>query len=193
MLVTNSDLRASLSEVLSHPWMVRGFSGPPDAHLLHREPLRADELDRQVIRGMKGFEFGSEEDIEKKLIQVIESDSYIRAVQALEHRTFGRNGHAAHGGNSTLKQRDAIKRKLERFLSFEFYRRKLFSTAASSLGPPLSNSPPTSQSHLSHTTPTDQTLDPTRGFHPLISMYYLAREKLERERVYHFASSQLSL
>lgn len=38
--------------------------------------------------------------------------------------------------------------------------------------------------------------DSTRGFHPLISMYYLAREKQERERVYgpgQFASSQLSI
>ncbi|KAJ7491240.1 kinase-like domain-containing protein, partial [Mycena latifolia] len=30
MLVADPALRASLSEVLSHPWMVRGFSGPPD-------------------------------------------------------------------------------------------------------------------------------------------------------------------
>ena len=39
-------------------------------------------------------------------------------------------------------------------------------------------------------------LDPTQGFHPLVSMYYLAREKLERDRVYgpgQFASSQLSV
>jgi hypothetical protein len=39
-------------------------------------------------------------------------------------------------------------------------------------------------------------LDPTRGYDPLISIYYLAREKMERERVYgkgHFASSQTSV
>ena len=38
--------------------------------------------------------------------------------------------------------------------------------------------------------------DPTRGFHPLISIYFLVRERMERERVYgpgHFASSQMSL
>jgi len=38
--------------------------------------------DRQFIRLMKGFEFGSEDDTERKLIQVLESDAYIRAVQA---------------------------------------------------------------------------------------------------------------
>jgi hypothetical protein len=218
MLVTNPAARASLTDVLNHPWMVRGFSGPPDAHLVHREPLRSDELDRQVIRGMKGFEFGSEEDIEKKLIQVIESDAYIRAVQAYERKNFGRNGHS-HGrwaeslSNSTLASLDAsntnlqkpdasatlAKQKSKRFSGFDFYRRKLFSPASSPPGSPLSNSPPASQSHLSQTTITDQNrdqIDPTRGFHPLISMYYLSREKLERERVYgpgHFASSQLSV
>ena len=40
--------------------MVRGFPAPPAVHLVHREPLQADDLDRQVIRGMKGFEFGTE-------------------------------------------------------------------------------------------------------------------------------------
>ncbi|OBZ72950.1 Protein kinase kin1 [Grifola frondosa] len=86
--------RAPLSEVLSHPWMVRGFRGPPDSHLVHREPLRADELDRQVIRGMKGFEFGTEEEIEHRLIEVLESDAYYRAVQHWERKrmTNGRNG-----------------------------------------------------------------------------------------------------
>ena len=72
MLVTNPAQRATLAEVLSHPWMVRGFRGPPDSHLVHREPLRADELDRNVIRGMKGFEFGTEEEIERKLVEVLE-------------------------------------------------------------------------------------------------------------------------
>ena len=62
MLVTNPSARATLQEVMSHSWMVRGFPGPPAIHLVHREPLRADDLDRQVIRGMKGFEFGTEEE-----------------------------------------------------------------------------------------------------------------------------------
>ena len=75
MLVTTPSARAPLSEVLNHPWMTRGYRGPPDSHLVHREPLRADELDRNVIKGMKGFEFGTEDEIEQKLIEVLESDS----------------------------------------------------------------------------------------------------------------------
>ena len=208
MLVTNPAARASLTEVLEHPWMVRGFSGPPDSHLVHREPLRVDDLDRQVIRGMKGFEFGTEEDIERKLIAVLESEAYIRAVAAWD-RKRGRNGTRwgesfsnsslaiSFDGSSSNIHKDGLtpSKKSKRFSGFDFYRRKLFSPASSPPTTP-SHSPPNSQSHLSIADAGREPVDPMRGFHPLISMYYLAREKLERERVYgpgHFASSQISI
>ncbi|KAJ3473186.1 hypothetical protein NLI96_g13097 [Meripilus lineatus] len=229
MLVTNPAARAPLSEVMSHPWMLRGYRGPPDSHLVHREPLRADELDRQVIRGMKGFEFGTEEEIERKLVDVLESDGYFRAVQHWERKRAmgnGRNGHgrwgesfsdssiaisygSAAGGtgaggssaglNGNKGDVTTSPKKSKRFSGFDFYRRKLFSPSSSPPSTPLA-SPPTSQSHLSHASLTDahqrEPPDPTYGFSPLISIYFLAREKMERERVYgpgHFASSQLSL
>ena len=210
MLVTNPAVRATLFEVLEHPWMCRGFSGSPDSHLVHREPLRADELDRQVIKSMKGFEFGSEDDIERRLVQILESEPYLRAVSAW-NRKRGRNGTSNRWGetfsNSSLSisydgsthQKSDVsgspsKKSTKRFSGLDFYRRKLFSPAPS---PPVtpSHSPPTSQSHLSINDYREPP-DPTRGFHPLISIYYLAREKMERERVYgpgHFASSQVSI
>jgi serine/threonine protein kinase KIN1/2 len=209
--VTNPPARAPLLEVLNHPWMTRGFNGPPDPHLVHREPLRSDELDRLVIRGMKGFEFGMEEDIEKKLTDILDSESYQRSVQYWERKRGATNGRISANGkhwqeslSSTSLTYDGANRaemtaspskKSKRFSGFDFYRRKLFSPASSPPSTPLSQSPPNSQSHL---TLNDQRepADPTYGFHPLISIYFLSREKLERERVYgpgHFASSQLSL
>lgn len=103
MLVTNPAQRATLSEVMSHPWMVRGFAGPPAVHMVHREPLRADELDRQVIKNMKGFEFGTEDEIEHHLVQIIESESYQRSVQHWERkRSLGNlNGNATTSSGST--------------------------------------------------------------------------------------------
>ncbi|PFH49549.1 hypothetical protein AMATHDRAFT_147502 [Amanita thiersii Skay4041] len=225
MLVTNPANRAPLHEVLGHPWMVRGFSGPPDPHLILREPLRVDDLDRQVIRGMKGFEFGTEEEIERKLVRVLESDAYIRAVNHWERkRGLGAggvgggsmNGNGRWGDSSMSNSSLAISfdtvstnkqeqppstpsKKSKRFSGFDYYRRKLFSPTSSPPGTPLSHSPPNSQNHLAYSNISDgsrEPLDPTRGFHPLLAMYYLAREKLERERVYgpgYFASSQLSV
>lgn len=213
MLVTNPSARASLSEVLNHPWMTRGYRGPPDSHLVHREPLRADELDRNVIKGMKGFEFGTEEEIEQKLVEVLESDAYYRAVQHWERKRMsnGRNGHRwgesfsnsslaiSYDGSSTTKVDQSPSKKSKRFSGFDFYRRKLFSPSSSPPSTPLAHSPPSSQSHLSNSSLLEsarEPADPTYGFHPLVSIYFLVREKLEREKVYgpgQFASSQLSL
>ncbi|KAJ3980202.1 CAMK/CAMKL/Kin1 protein kinase [Lentinula detonsa] len=224
MLVTNPALRAPLSEILSHPWMIRGFPGPPENFLLHREPIRADELDRQVIHGMKGFEFGSDDDIERKLIAVLESDAYIKAVQYWERKRGGSvNGSkwgesmsnsslaisfTSDGGTSYSSRGGADpptpSKKSKRFSGFDFYRRKLFSPSpspSSSSNPFSSSSPPQSQSQLiSHggalVDSKGEPIDPTKGFHPLVSMYFLAREKMEREKVYGpgaFASSQLNV
>ncbi|KAI0072260.1 Pkinase-domain-containing protein [Panus rudis PR-1116 ss-1] len=220
MLVTNPAARAPLSEVLNHPWMLRGYRGPPDSHLVHREPLRADELDRQVIRGMKGFEFGTEEEIERKLVDILESDAYFRAVQYWERKRAMSNGRSGKWNESMSNSSLAISydsnnhlspsptnglasspsKKTRRFSGFDFssYRKKFFSPGTSPPTTPT-HSPPTSSSHLSQSSLMDGTReppDPTYGFHPLISIYFLAREKMERERVYgpgHFASSQLSM
>ncbi|KAH9920596.1 uncharacterized protein B0H18DRAFT_1023487 [Fomitopsis serialis] len=209
MLVTNPGARAPLAEVLAHPWMVRGFSGPPDSHLVHREPLRSDELDRAVIRGMK-------DEIEQKLVEILESELYYRSVQHWERKRMlpnGRNGNGRHWeslSNSSLAisdgsytvngKNDTPSKAKRRFSGFDFYRKKFFSPASSPPGSPFAGSPPTSSSHLSNSSLTDSSQreppDPTYGFHPLLSIYFLAREKMEREKVYGpgtFANSNLSL
>lgn len=214
MLVTNPQLRATLNEVLNHPWMTRGFNGAPDPHLLHREPLHADELDPQVIRNMKGFEFGTDEEIERKLSAILTSDAYIRAVHYWERKRgiggailngTGANRWESLSSSSLAMSQDSGRepntpsKKSKRFSSFDFYKRKFFSPASASSSPPgtpLGHSPPNSQSQLGHGDVNREPMDPTRSFHPLVAMYYLAREKLEREKVYgpgHFASSQVSL
>ncbi|KAH9975140.1 hypothetical protein BGW80DRAFT_1225478 [Lactifluus volemus] len=217
MLVTNPHQRSSLLDLLNHPWMTRGFNGPPDSHLLRREPLRADELDRQVIRGMAGFEFGSEDDIERRLVTIIDSEAYRRAVQFWESKrerpriwseslsnsslAIAWDGAGSVGGQGVGNKTEVVStpKKSKRFSGFDFYRRKLFSPSSSPPTSPFA-SPSPSQSQLSNASLSDinqkEPPDPTRGYHPLISIYYLSREKLERDRVYgpgHFASSQLSL
>ena len=216
MLVTNPQLRSSLPDLLNHPWMARGFNGPPDPHLLRREPLRADELDRHVIRSMTGFEFGTEDDIERRLVAILESEAYRRAVQYWESKRErprvwndslsnsslaiawdGATSMVGGGGNKA--EVPSTPKKNKRFSGFDFYRRKLFSPSTSPPPSPFA-SPSPSQSQLSNHSLSDvnqkEPPDPTRGYHPLLSIYYLAREKMERDRVYgtgHFASSQLSV
>ena len=102
MLMTNSSTRATLTEVMNHPWMTRSFHGPPDLHLVYREPLRSGELDMDVIRGMKGFWFGTEEEIEKKLLDVLESGQYSGAVRNWEHKRLVKNGPNSVGSGKHL-------------------------------------------------------------------------------------------
>lgn len=217
MLVVNPSHRAPLSEVLRHAWMLRGYPGPPDPHLLHREPLRPSDIDQAVIKGMIGFEFGTPNEIEKKLREVLETDTYKRMVEIWERKQHGANGvelingespssslTAINGGNSTITSDSthSTKKSTKRFsgLGLDFYRRKLF---------PQGNSPPNTPSGklpltaiygpqttaVSDSNRIGEYVDPCFGFHPLISIYFLVREKMDRERVYgpHFASSQLDL
>lgn len=54
--------------------------------------LCTDELNRQMTPGMSGLEFGPDEEVEKKLVSVLESEGYIRTVQHWE-RKHGPNEH----------------------------------------------------------------------------------------------------
>ncbi|RKP24964.1 kinase-like domain-containing protein, partial [Syncephalis pseudoplumigaleata] len=70
MLVVDPSRRATLRTVAGHPWMVRGYDGPPENHVPKREPLTLP-LDIEVIRRMRGFDFGPEGDILHRLEEVV--------------------------------------------------------------------------------------------------------------------------
>ncbi|UTT96995.1 hypothetical protein NDA17_003603 [Ustilago hordei] len=226
MLVTNPANRATLSEVLAHPWMVKGYDGPPDAHLPDRTPLRPNNLDPEVIKGMTGFEFGTPESITNKLMEVLLSDGYQQSLQHWElknlpaslnglsttgsigsspdsatlNRLSTRGSFTATGGSDTVKSKTGSRR----FSGIEFYRKKLttnpLAAAFGSKDDSSVGSANGSSNGLGSGTGLKpfgkEPLDPTRGFHPLISIYFLVKEKMERERLYghsFFASSNLSL
>ncbi|CAE6530399.1 unnamed protein product [Rhizoctonia solani] len=204
MLVTNPAARAPLSEVLNHPWMIRSYGHPPDPHLLAREPLSASDLDPAVIREMTGFEFGTPDQIHANLVQVLKSERYKLAVERWRRQKAGESGSSlglestpatttlsvpSTVGSGTGTEPSTPKSRSKRFSGFDFYRKKFLSSPPPAPVP----APPVIPSD---TPPAVDQPDPTRGFHPLISIYYLVRERMERERVYgpgKFASSQLSL
>jgi serine/threonine protein kinase len=62
MLEKRPAQRASLAEIIIHPWMVKGFPGPPENYLPRRVPLTLP-LDMNVIGRMGGFGFGSSTEI----------------------------------------------------------------------------------------------------------------------------------
>jgi len=230
MLVTVPSQRASLQEVLSHPWVVKGFTGPPAAHIPSRTPLKFGELDQEVIRGMTGFEFGTKEEIEGNLSEVLQSELYRAAVRSWEikrSREVGKES-GGRGGSFSGGEREEVERPSmrvdgkdikrsptnKRFSGLGFYGKKLaggFNAAFAGTNAPskLDNEGEGGNGNgngvspgffgaggMAGGSPRPDQLDPTRGFHPLLSIYYLVKEKIERERIWGpgvFASSTISL
>ncbi|KAH0544092.1 hypothetical protein FGG08_001710 [Glutinoglossum americanum] len=154
MLVTDPRQRASLHEIMNHPWMCKGFSGPPENYLPRREPLQLP-LDPQVIQGMTGFDFGSTELITAHLTRVVESEEYQSAVRATARE------HSVQAPSAEKKRG---------FPGLDFYRRRNSSSKDALTNPSAEGFPQLGS-------------DPTNAFSPLISVYYLVREKQERDRL----------
>lgn len=237
MLVTNPSQRATLPEILAHPWLTKGYDGAPDAYLPRRTALRAGELDPEVIKGMTGFEFGTPEDIESRMTEVLTSDAYRQALSLWENANGGSSSLAGSTpigssvskettnsagaaldtpdlarSNTSARNSPEVKAKTasKRFSGIDFYRKKIQGNSlfgggngkeadASNGTNGASNGTGVNGAGATSTTwpgAGKEPLDPTRGFHPLISIYYLVQEKMDREKLYghsFFASSNVSL
>ena len=154
MLVTDPKQRATMQEVITHPWMNKGFNGLPDNYLPVREPLTTP-LEPEVILQMQGFNFGSPERIRAQLTKIIESDEYQRAVKIYQRER-----------EIPPPSKDSEKR---RPFGFDFYKRRNSGNSRDTLTAPSSEA-------------LQLGTDPMNAFSPLLSIYYLVREKQERDR-----------
>ncbi|TWU75066.1 serine/threonine-protein kinase KIN2 [Metarhizium rileyi] len=153
MLVTDPKQRATMQEVMNHPWMTKGCNGPLDNYVPVREPL-AHPLDPDVIHAMQGFNFGSPETIRAQLSKIIDSEDYQHAVKMYQReREF---------------PPPAKEAEKKRGFGFDFYKRRNSSNSRDTLTGPSSDT-----LQLGH--------DPLYAFSPLLSIYYLVKEKQDRE------------
>lgn len=108
MLVTDPKQRASLNEILNHPWMTKGFNGTPENYLPHRDPLQLP-LDNDIIEKMTGFDFGPPEYIRTQLTKVLESEDYIHALRTnvREHPTPNQMNEKKRGVFDFYKRRNS--------------------------------------------------------------------------------------
>lgn len=151
MLVTDPKQRATLGEIMNHPWMTKGYNAPPENFLPHREPLQLP-LDSRIIEKMTGFDFGPPNFIRSELTKVMDSEEYQQAC-----RNNARKGPMATPDPE--KKRGV----------FDFYKRR--ASASNSKDLLLSKSDEAVQVGN----------DPVNAFSPLISIYYLMKEKMQRE------------
>lgn len=145
MLVTNPTHRATISEITIHPWMNKGYDGPVDNYVPDRLPLSLP-IDMEVVRGMTGFEFGSETEIRDKLQKIITSDEYQKAAKVLAERTA--DIHRNHNRSTS-----------------RFSPHYTISSAKSSF-----------------ILPNEDPQSIPAAYHPLVSIYYLVKERIEREK-----------
>ncbi|KAJ5135673.1 Oligopeptide transporter OPT superfamily [Penicillium bovifimosum] len=152
MLVTDPKQRASLAEIMNHPWMNKGFGAPPENYLPHREPLQLP-LDQEVIEKMTGFDFGPPDYITAQLTKVLESDDYQHAVRL-----------------NLREQQQPVANHAERKRGvFDFYKRRNSAASRDTLSAPSAEAVQLGN-------------DPLNAYSPLISTYHLVKEKLDRER-----------
>ena len=151
MLVTDPKARASLSEIINHPWITKGFNTVPENYLPYREPIQLP-LDPSIVEKMTGFDFGSSDFITRELTKVVTSDEYQNAVR------LNTREQSAHAQGSD-KRRGV----------FDFYKRRSSTTSRDTL-------PNVSAEAV------QLGVDPVNAFSPLISIYYLVKEKRDRER-----------
>ncbi|CEO58803.1 Putative Serine/threonine protein kinase [Penicillium brasilianum] len=150
MLVTDPKQRASLAEIMAHPWMNKGFSAPPENYLPVREPLQLP-LDQEVIEKMTGFDFGPPDYITAQLTKTLESEDYQHALRL--------NFREQPPPNQAEKKRGV----------FDFYKRRNSAASRDTLSAPSAEA-----IQLGN--------DPLNAYSPLISVYHLVKEKLDRER-----------
>lgn len=110
-------------------------------------------LDDEIIEKMSGFDFGKPELIKSQLTHVISSEEYQRAVRLAARKTTAQT--------PEMEKKRGM---------FDFYKRRNSMSSREQL--------PTSSSE-----DLQRGLDPVNAYSPLISVYYLVREKRDRERL----------
>lgn len=79
MLVVAPSERATLHEVIHHPWMVKGFERPVEPHIPPRIPIELP-LNNVVIHEMSILGLGPEKEIETILLHILQSSEYTNAL-----------------------------------------------------------------------------------------------------------------
>lgn len=189
MIDVNPHTRASLDEIMSHPWMLQDHGAPEPTFLPKRLPLTATSLDPAVIEGMTGFEFGSPQEIFQELHKILCSEEYLAAVARHEDPATASAaakavGHVQSAATESAPRGNRLSRQIS--AGINFYHRHL--SRSSSDVQDMSAS-------VEGTPGVKGPLHPCYGFHPLISIYFLVKEKMDREKLGQeiFSSSDLLL
>ncbi|KAI9312803.1 kinase-like domain-containing protein [Dichotomocladium elegans] len=155
VLVVDPKQRATLSQVMTHPWMSKNYDDPIQNFIPHRQPL--DSIDMDIVEGMGGFGFGEPREIYTQLETIISNSDYkLAASQIDQNYQHHQHQHGSSNNNSS----------------------------GSSGGPSLSTKSRWRRS-LRINKRMSQILDDPQSlpamYDPLVSIYYLVKEKKEAD------------
>lgn len=204
ILVVNSKERITLHEVMTHPWMIRGYDGPPESHVPPRRPIVAP-LNPMIIQQMAEYEFGNYDYIKSTLDKVLNSQQYIEAVEnwykindvspsrshdsAASYVSYGASSNSGDSTGAlspsasanhnrittTLSQGSPQHGSRSKHFGFDFHRRSL------SFGLGDHHAPQVDQFSATAEMLQPGMADPTDAYHPYLSLYYLIQEDMERK------------
>ncbi|CDH55065.1 serine threonine protein kinase [Lichtheimia corymbifera JMRC:FSU:9682] len=149
VLVVDPKRRATLSQVINHPWMNKGYDDPVTNYIPHRQAL--ESIDMDVVEGMGGFGFGDPRDIYASLEHIIANSDYQKAASRVDQNYQ----HQLH-----YQQQQSSKPRWRRSLRSPSTRRNA-----------------SSQHQQQHAMDDPQSLPAM--YDPLVSIYYLVKEKKE--------------
>lgn len=163
MLVVDPKRRASLKQVVEHHWMIRGYDFPPPSYVPNRIPMTPEMLDVTVVKEMFRLEFIDDiEQTMRALYSIIMEDDYQLLSKQYWERLSNLNGKSITASNELTgtKSIEITEANTSGMLPEK------------SLG--VDKIPNPSYSGVSFE-------DPTRAYHPLLSIYYLVDEMLRRK------------
>lgn len=153
MLVVDPKRRATLKQVVAHHWMIRGYDCPPPSYVPNRIPLTSEMLDINVVKEMFRLEFIDDIDETMKFLNIlITEDTYVQLSKQYWAQLTNLNV------------------------------RSISSDLNGSTGSDIAESGhPTLDGSHERFAKRDSFEDPTRAYHPLLSIYYLVDEMLRRK------------
>lgn len=163
MLVVDPRRRASLKQVVEHHWMIRGYDFPPPSYVPNRIPMTPEMLDITVVQEMFRLEFIDDIDETLRFLHtIITEEDYQQLSKQYWNQLSNLNGKSITASNELNGTR-----------SIEV-------TEANTSGILPEKSLGTDRIHNSSYTGISFE-DPTRAYHPLLSIYYLVDEMLRRK------------
>ena len=156
MIVVDPLRRATLKNVVEHPWMNRGYDFKAPSYVPNRVPLTPEMIDSQVLKEMYRLEFIDDiEDTRRSLIRLVTEREYIQLSQEYWDKLSNAKGLSSSLNNNYLN-----------------------ATAQQTL---IQTQITNNQSQSGSNEPDNNFEDPTLAYHPLLSIYHLVSEMVARK------------